>query len=117
MYYEDQKRYKITDWDGNIHYTQPETINSWTEEKRSIVEEDTKVESNSETQDVIKWVKCGGRKYVVCGPWKYKKPVHDYYLTTTTSTYYKRKQIIDPDGIVTFGDWAEYDKKVDSKKT
>lgn len=34
-YYEDQKRYKIIDWDGKMLFTDFETINSYTEEKKN----------------------------------------------------------------------------------
>lgn len=106
FYYQDQKRSKITDWHGNIRYTTPEVMREWTEEKKTKVEEETKVERNKTREEKMKWVSCGGRRYIIAGP-KPKAPVHDYYLDTTNYTEYKRQVITDPEGNVTFGDWIK----------
>lgn len=106
FYYQDQIRSKITDWNGKISYTKPRVIRSWTAEKKTIVNEETKVEQNTRRDDITKRVKCGGRRYGICGP-RSTKQVHDYYLVTTTFIESKREVITDPDGNVTMGEWQK----------
>ncbi|KAK8897942.1 hypothetical protein M9Y10_000183 [Tritrichomonas musculus] len=104
MTYADQRKYKLTDWKGNVTYTQPENIRTWNEVISSTFQQETKVEQKESTQEIFRWESCGGRRFGFCGP-RPKRQVHDYYLITTNYTEYLRDIIIDPDGNVTYGDW------------
>ena len=103
-YYEDQRRYKITGWDGKVTYTDPETIDSYTEEKETIVSYETKWEKSKEQQDVTK-TKKGSRPILGLIGRRPRYQVHDYYLNTITNVEYQRKVLKFPDGEVKFGDW------------
>lgn len=114
--YEDQKRYKITEWNGNIHYSGLETIRSWTEEQYSTVEVEHMTKDDKLSEEKFKFENYGSRRYLgLFGP-KKSRPVHDFYLETVKHKHYKRKRIVDPDGIVTYTDWEEDGEDVEQKK-
>ena len=109
-HYEDQRRYKITGWDGKVTYTDPETIDSYTEEKLTIVTYETKTEKNEKQEDVTKTIR-GSRPFLGLIGHRPRYQVHDYYLNTTTYTEYERRVLTFPDGEVQFGEWEPTGKE------
>lgn len=76
--YQNQTKYKFTYWNGNVSYSNPEVLKTWTDIKRSCITTETKVESK----------KCNN-------------PYMRYYKYTE----YKRDIITDPDGNISYGEW------------
>ncbi|KAK8838096.1 hypothetical protein M9Y10_036048 [Tritrichomonas musculus] len=102
LFYENQIRYKIIDRNDEILYTEPVTINSWTEKKKSRIEVETKIEKN-------RFIKLKNKYDSLCnqnfGDNRHQNQTHDYFVEKTIYTQYKRNIYIDPDGNATFGDW------------
>ncbi|KAK8843809.1 hypothetical protein M9Y10_024883 [Tritrichomonas musculus] len=115
--YEDQKRFKITDWNNNITYTKPVAIKTWNETFCSKITEETKTETNENRTPISR---------------TYHKSSGGFFnssssTTTTTGSHvvknhqeYKRNIITDPDGNISYEPWSlnrswteEYDDILD----
>lgn len=116
FYYKDQKRFKITDLNGNIEFTELITINSYTEEKLSKVEEEIKIEIIQTSEEKFKTVKAERRYLGLIGHRRRRCLAHDFYLVTTKHIEYTRKVHTDPDGIVKYDDWVQTDIKAEVEK-
>lgn len=103
--YQDQKKYKITDWNNNITYTNPVAIRTWNENHPSTNKTEYKTETTTEQIPIFR-TEYGGRRYGICGP-RSSWQVLDHYDTKVTNTEYIRNIIIDPDGnISSSGPWS-----------
>lgn len=115
-HYEDQKRYKIVNWQNQVYYTNPETIRKWDDTICTKVEEEKETRASMESESVFVTVKeKGGFWQHVAhlltltiasnGNREYQK--YDHKDVTIFYKEMKRQRITDPDGNVSYTNWVE----------
>lgn len=114
LYYENQRRYKITGRNKIVSYSKPETIKAWTKTIKTEVKEETKDEVDTYRKQVFRTVDKKGNiirqvgHVVSLGIFSNGNSTHqehDHDEVTTTHHQFVRKIITDPDGQVSFGEW------------
>lgn len=114
LYYEDQKRYKVTYRNGDVSYTKPETIRTWTKQIKTKVELETKLEKNQTIKPIYRTRTIDGSvgRMVLnfyclglIGTGSKQVTEHIYDEITTNFAEYVRKIVTDPDGNVVMGKW------------
>ena len=115
FHYEDQRRYRITNWQNQVYYTNPETIRRWTETKYSKVEyEEETRETSTDRIPVYRTVhKSAGfwrtmatiASLGIAGSGNKTYDELDHYDYITHYERCRRKKVIDPDGNVSYGSW------------
>ena len=106
-YYEDQKRYKITDRNGKVFYTKPEIIKSWTEIKFTKIQEEKKIEVHEILKPIYKLKQNFFQCVLTLEIIPPSKKELDHYIKEKTFIEYKRNIFIDPNGNVTFSEWTK----------
>lgn len=105
-YYEDKKRYKLTDWEGKVHYTDPEIIKSWVETKFTTIQVETKIECYIKSKPIFRYERYGSHRYFCIGIPQIEKKI-DHYIEIKTFIEYKRNVFIDPDGEKSYSEWEK----------
>lgn len=95
--YQNQKRFKLTNWNDEINYTNPIPIKTWDKTLCTIVNIETKTETSTNKEEMH------DLRGTDIGPF-FKLFFHIYRVTETCQDYH-RKIITDPDGNVSYGYW------------
>ena len=114
LYYENQIRYKITYRNGDVSFTKPKAIKSWTEVIKTKVKYETKIEQNRSSKSIYQTRTEDGsiirmilNVYLLGLLGTGSKTVVEYVHDKVTTSFieYIRKIVTDPDGNVDIGEW------------